>query len=300
MEPVIKVEHLTKDYGGGKGIFDVSFAIGKGEVFGFLGPNGAGKTTTIRHLLGFIRPQTGGAWVGGLDSWTQPEEIQRSLGYLPGEIAFPSDMTGTQFIRLMARMRGMADMDRAGELMKRFELDPKGKLRRMSKGMKQKVGIVCAFMHDPGILILDEPTSGLDPLMQNTFVQLVEEEKQRGKTILMSSHMFEEVEKTCDRIGMIRGGKLVATVEADEVRHARQKFFKVEFIGDGECERFAREWPDIAELRSEQNQAVLSVRDDDINRLLSLLTGYRLKFLSEQKRTLEDAFMQYYGEEQGG
>ena len=185
---VLKVEHLTKDYGEGKGVFDVSFEIEQGEVFGFLGPNGAGKTTTIRHLLGFSRPQSGRTSVLGLDSWRKPKEIQRRLGYLPGEIAFPDDMKGRQLIKYIADMRGLTDMTKTDKLLKLFELDPSGDTKRMSKGMKQKIGIVCAFMHDPDILILDEPTSGLDPLMQATFIELIREERDNGKSILMSSH----------------------------------------------------------------------------------------------------------------
>ncbi|MEI6579520.1 MAG: ATP-binding cassette domain-containing protein, partial [Eubacteriales bacterium] len=227
---VIKVEHLTKDYGQNKGVFDVSFEIEQGEVFGFLGPNGAGKTTTIRHLLGFIRPQDGKTSVLGMDSWEKPKEIQKKLGYLPGEISFPNDMKGTQLIKYIAEMRRLKDSSKANKLIEQFELDPTGDIKRMSKGMKQKLGIVCAFMHNPEILILDEPTSGLDPLMQATFIELVKEEKRRGKSILMSSHMFEEVEGTCDRIGIIKNGKIIATVNPDEIRHSERKTFKIEFL----------------------------------------------------------------------
>ena len=207
----IQIDQLTRDYGAGRGIFGVSFSVSEGEVFGFLGPNGAGKTTTIRHLMGFIRPKKGSCHIGGLDCWTKRAEIQRDLGYIPGEINFFDDMTGREFLRFMTRYRHLPKNNRQKELLERFDLNPKGKIKKMSKGMKQKLGIVTAFMHDPQILILDEPTSGLDPLMQNTFIQLIAEEKARGKTILLSSHIFEEVERTCDRVGIIRQGKMVAT-----------------------------------------------------------------------------------------
>ena len=206
----IEIDRLTKDYGRGRGVFDLTFSVAQGEAFGFLGPNGAGKTTTIRHLMGFSRPQSGSCRIGGLDCLTQSPRIQKDLGYIPGEIALPDEMTGLEFLRFLARYRGVSDFSRAEALMARFELDPRGRIRRMSKGMKQKVGIVCAFMHDPAVLVLDEPTSGLDPLMQNRFIELVLEEKARGKTILLSSHMFEEVERTCDRVGILRQGKLAA------------------------------------------------------------------------------------------
>ena len=201
---IIEIERLSRDYGEGRGIFDISFSIAEGEVFGFLGPNGAGKTTTIRHLLGFLKAKQGSAKILGMDCWKQSDAITRQLGYIPGEINLLNEMSGEEFLRFMARYRNMQDSGRTQELLERFELRPTGAIRRMSKGMKQKLGIVAAFMHDPKVLILDEPTSGLDPLMQNAFVELIQEEKQRGKTILMSSHMFEEVEKTCDRIGIIR------------------------------------------------------------------------------------------------
>lgn len=194
---VIALSHITKDYGGGHGVFDVSFAVEQGEVFGFLGPNGAGKTTTIRQLMGFLAPDSGTCTINGLDCRTQTAAIQKNMGYIPGEPALPDDIRGGEFIRFLAAYRGMRGTGRAGELCERFELDASGRIRRMSKGMKQKVAIVCALMHDPAVLILDEPTSGLDPLMQNRFIDLILEEKQRGKTVLMSSHMFEEVERTC-------------------------------------------------------------------------------------------------------
>jgi ABC-2 type transport system ATP-binding protein len=159
---VLQIEHLTKDYGHGRGVFDVSFEVQKGEVYGFLGPNGAGKTTTIRHIMGFSRPQSGTTAVEGLDSWKNYYTIQRNLGYLPSEIALPESLTGTQFIKMMAELRGMSDMTHTDYLIKKFELEPSGGLKRMSLGMKRKLAIVTAFMHDPQILVLDEPTSGLD------------------------------------------------------------------------------------------------------------------------------------------
>ena len=160
---IIKINNLTKDYGNGKGIFDVTFTIKKREIFGFLGPNGAGKTTTIRHLLGFIIPKEKKCIINGLDCNKDIDLIQKKIGYIPGEINLMEEISGIQFIKFMADYRGMKNLERANELIKRFELDPRCKIKKMSKGMKQKVGIVVAFMHDPDILILDEPTNGLDP-----------------------------------------------------------------------------------------------------------------------------------------
>jgi len=269
----INVENLTRDYGGGKGVFSVSFSVGQGEAFGFLGPNGAGKTTTIRHLMGFIRPKAGNCSINGLDCWAKSAEIQTKLGYIAGEIAFFDEMTGTAFLKFVAKYRGMSGFGRMEELLRRFDLDPKGRIKKMSKGMKQKVGIVAAFMHDPDILVLDEPTSGLDPLMQSRFIDLVEEEKQRGKTILMSSHMFEEVERTCHRVGIIREGKLVAvdSVEALRERHVRP--YTVTLDTPELAEAFAKEF---GGKRDPQNSLRVTV---------------------STKQSLEEIFMHYYGGE---
>jgi ABC-2 type transport system ATP-binding protein len=291
---VIRVEHLTKDYGSGKGVFDVSLEIEEGEVFGFLGPNGAGKTTTLRHLLGFLKPQNGKTSIRGLDCWKNPKDIQRKIGYLPGEINFPNDMTGTQLIRFLAEMRGLTDMRKMKKLTERFELDPSGELKRMSKGMKQKMGITCAFMHDPEILVLDEPTNGLDPLMRMGFLDLVGEEKQKGRSILMSSHMFEEVENTCDRVGIIKRGKMVATVAPNEIKHAERKTFKIEFLSAADFESMRKENFTIKEVKPENNQIILDIDDAQINQLISVLGKRDVKFISEIKHDLEEYFMNYY------
>lgn len=239
---VLQIDHLTRDYGNGKGIFDVSFSVGEGEVFGFLGPNGAGKTTTIRHLMGFIRPKKGCCRIDGKDCWKARAEIQQHLGYIPGEINFFDDMSGREFLRFMARYRQIPAENRQKELLERFELNPKGKIKKMSKGMKQKLGIVAALMHDPQILILDEPTSGLDPLMQNLFIQLIAEEKARGKTILLSSHMFEEVERTCDRIGIIRQGRMVAIDSVDTLRSRHLRTYTVQLDTPELAQNFAADF----------------------------------------------------------
>lgn len=265
---VIQIENLTRDYGGGKGIFDLSFQIGHGEAFGFLGPNGAGKTTTIRHLMGFLKPAAGSCTIEGLGCWQEREKIQARLGYIPGEISFFDDMTGTEFLHFMTKYRKIGRDSRQKELTERFDFDPKGKIRRMSKGMKQKLGIVSAFLHDPDILLLDEPTSGLDPLMQNSFIELIAEEKKKGKTILMSSHIFEEVERTCDRIGIIRKGRLAVTdtVEALCERHVRS--YTVTLATEDAAAAFAKDFGGT------RNGTEVTVK---------------------AKQNLEEIFMYYYG-----
>lgn len=205
----IAIRHLTKDYGMNKGVFNVTLSIGHGETYGYLGPNGAGKTTTMRHLMGFCKPQYGTVCIEGMVCWHEQKKIQKRVGYLPGEISFPDDMTGISYLKLITQMRNSSDFSYAKNLLERFEVNPVMRFRNMSKGTKQKIGIVAAFMHDPQILLLDEPTNGLDPLMQNIFIELVLEEKKKGKTILLSSHIFSEIEKTCDRVGMIRNGELI-------------------------------------------------------------------------------------------
>jgi len=296
---VIRVEGLTKDYGHNRGVFDVSFEVNRGEVFGFLGPNGAGKTTTIRHIMGFSRPQSGKTSVEGLNSWEKYYAIQRNVGYLPGEIALPEHLTGAQFIRMMAELRGMNDMAYTNRLMERFDLDASGRLKRMSLGMKRKLAVVTAFMHDPVILVLDEPTSGLDPMMQDTFIQFVREEKSRGKTILLSSHIFSEVDATCDRISIIREGKLVSTFVADELRHSESKVFKVAFAAREDYNEFlaraahAKAY-EIVSKKDHRSQVKVAVDDQHINELITALAEYSLNFLSEIKFTLEDYFMKFY------
>lgn len=291
---IIEIEHLTKDYGNGRGVFDVSLAIKQGEVYGYLGPNGAGKSTTMRHLMGFSRPQSGTVNILGLECWSNQKEIQGRLGYLPGEIAFQDDMTGIAYLKLIAKMRHMKDFSYGEKLIDFFELDPSGGIKRMSKGMKQKIGIVAAFMHDPQILLLDEPTSGLDPLMQNRFVELIEKEKKRGKTILLSSHIFEEVEKTCDRIGMIRRGKLVKEFTVDELRHSQLKTYKIEFAVSSDMEKMKEVYPD-AVFKGDQRQMIVSINDGQINELIRQLAKCDVHFLKEEKHTLEEYFMQFYG-----
>lgn len=206
-EVMISVKHLTKDYGRGRGIFDISFDIYKGTVFGYCGTNGSGKTTTIRNIMGFIKPDKGSVTVKGLDAWKNADEIKKYIGYLPGEIAFPQVENGSEFLKIQAETLGLTDMSKAEAIINALQLDPTANLKRMSKGMKQKTAIAAAFMHSPEIIILDEPTTGLDPLMRDVFVQIIKAEKARGATILMSNHMFDELEETCDYVGFIKDGQ---------------------------------------------------------------------------------------------
>lgn len=288
--PYIQINNLTKDFGEGKGVFNLNLTIEKGEVFGFVGTNGAGKTTTIRHMMGFLKPKSGNATIDGMDCWTDSAEIKKLIGYIPGEIAFPDAPTGTEFLRRQAELLGLKDMSYAESIIKKLQLDPTANLKRMSKGMKQKTAIVAALMADPKILILDEPTTGLDPLMRAEFIDILKEEKKKGKTIFMSSHMFEEVEDTCDKVALIKGGKVVAIKPTLEVKHNENKEYKIEFLTKEDYHRFLSEPFTFVEKREIRKQVLIRINDSDINLLLGTLKRYQLKFIAEIKFTLADYF----------
>lgn len=288
---VIRIEKITKDYGNHKGVFDVSFTVEKGEIVGFLGPNGAGKTTTIRQLMGFIKPDAGKVEIQGRDCFKEVEKVQQQLGYLPGEIAFMEDMTGIEFIRFIAKMKGIEDFSKAEELIAFLELDPSGKIKKMSKGMKQKIGIVVAFMQDPDILILDEPTSGLDPLMQNKFVELIQLAKKEGKTILMSSHIFEEVEHTCDRVVIIKEGEIIASERMEDLRNSRKKLYEITFAQQQDVEKFCEQHPSA----KAQERQVRIAYQGNVDPLLKELAKYTIKDMNIRTQSLEELFLQYYG-----
>ena len=223
MDSAIKLSQATRDYGKGRGVFDLSLKVQQGEAVGFLGANGAGKSVTMRMLMGFIRPTSGSVRIMGMDCFAKRAVIQKAVGYLPGELTFPSGMTGGSFLRFVAALSNVQEKGslcgnrRADELADYFELDPSAPLRAMSKGNRQKVGIVATFMASPKLLLLDESTSGLDLLMQRRFMELVQAEKRRGATILMSSHLVGEVESTCDRAIFIRHGRIVDQASTDEL-----------------------------------------------------------------------------------
>jgi len=298
---VIDVTNLTKDYGGGRGVFDVTFSVEKGEVFGFLGPNGAGKSTTIRHLMGFSKPGNGTTKIFGKDTFEKYNEILRRVGYIPGEIALPAGLTGWEFIRMMQNLQHCRNDERLDYLLKIFELDPTGETKRMSLGVKRKLAVVTAFMSDPEVLILDEPTSGLDPVMQEVFVEFVRGEKERGKTILLSSHIFSEVDATCDRIAIIKDGRLVSDFVADDLKHATRKTYKVSFADEANYDKFIKskhgEYLTVVNADGQNLTATVATEDKDINAFVSDLSGYAVRDFSHLKETLEDYFMSYYKED---
>ena len=306
---IIVVDKLTQDYGHGRGVFDVSFTVKKGEVFGFLGPNGAGKSTTIRHIMGFSKAQSGSTSVFGFESFKNYYKILDRIGYLPGEIALPEGLTGWEFIKMMWSLRKVENKERLEQLLDMFKLDPSGETKKMSLGDKRKLAIVTAFMHDPEVLILDEPTSGLDPVMQQTFIDFVKLEKKRGKTILLSSHMFNEVEATCDRIAIIKDGKIVSEFDTSDITHNENKNFEVIFKNKEELEKFTSLYPKLRKntinikhiairtVDQENNRVVIAVNDKDINKLTMALSDYSVQSFTQVKYTLEDYFMQFYKED---
>ncbi len=296
---VIEIENLTKDYGHNRGVFNVSIKVEKGEVYGFLGPNGAGKTTTIRHIMGFSKAETGYVKVNDLDCFKNSYIIQKDLGYLPGEVALPEKLTGDEFIKMMADLRGVKDNTHTKYLMEKFELDPSGVLKKMSLGNKRKLAIVTAFMHDPDVLVLDEPTSGLDPIMQERFIEFIREEKGRGKTIILSSHIFAEIDATCDRISIIKDGRIVSSFVADDLRYNQSKTFEVEFLSEKDFEGFVgtefdKEVVEIIKATPCKKQVVFRTNENKTNEFMKALASFEIKFLSEIKFTLEDYFMEFY------
>lgn len=294
---VISVKNVTKDFGHGRGVFDVSIEVKKGEVYGFLGPNGAGKSTTIRQIMGFTKPQNGSIYVNGKDAWKESAVIKKNLGYLPGEIALPENLNGTEFIKMMAKLRKIKDMEHTNYLIKRFDLDPSVDLKRISLGMKRKLAVVTAFMHDPDILILDEPTSGLDPITQKVFIDYILEEKKKGKTILLSSHLFNEIDTTCDTITIIKEGHLMSTFVANDLKHTDEKTYLVGFDLAIEQKRFEQNVSTIPEIEVEAiqpNEIKLVVNEKDINTLIQFISTFEISSFKEIKFSLEEYFMHFY------
>jgi len=298
---VIEISHLTKDYGKGRGVFDISFKVPKGCTFGYCGTNGAGKTTTLRHIMGFLRPDSGTVRVNGLDPWTNGEAIKKSVGYLPGEIAFPPVESGSAFLKSQAELIDLTDMSKAERIINALQLDPTANLKRMSKGMKQKTAIVAAFMHSPDIILLDEPTTGLDPLMREAFIDVLEEEKARGATILMSNHMFDELEETCDYVGFIKDGHLIDIVDMSELRKRPYREFNVGFAKAEDYHKaFLDERFNVISRDDDLLQVVVRVDGKTADIAIAELSKYTVKQCTEIKYTLEKYFLDNFGGQEHG
>lgn len=287
---VINIQHLTKDYGNGKGIFDINISIKKGEMFGFVGTNGAGKTTTLRHIMGFLKPDKGKVKVMGLDAWKQADKVKEYVAYIPGEIAFPDLKNGVEFLKSQEEFYGMKDSTYTNEMLKKLHLDPTAGLKQMSKGMKQKTAIVACFMRNADILILDEPTTGLDPLMRVAFIDIIKQEKAKGKTILMSSHMFEELQETCDRVALIDRGHIVSIANVQDIKNRPFSEFKIEFLHKEDYVSFKKLSYNIVRDQEKYQQVTISIAKDKENELLKDLKKYKLKFIAEVSYNLETYF----------
>lgn len=295
MDGIIKIENLTKNYGQGRGLFDVNLSVREGEVFGLVGINGAGKTTMIRNLMGFLHPHHGKCSIMGKDCIRNAAELKHVIGYIPGEISFPDVRTGIDFFKLQAEYMNMRGINRAHELAELFNLDATARLKRMSKGMKQKSAIVNAFMSNADVLLLDEGTTGLDPLMQKVFTDLVREEKHKGRTVFMSSHMFDELESVCDRVAFLKEGHIIDVVELSKLRgNERIKEYKIEFSNSDDYAAFLSCPFEIKRKQEEYNQVTVNIPDDNINELFGALSPLNVRFISQKPQILEAYFNEKY------
>ena len=297
MDAAIRTERLTKTYGKNRGIRDVDLEVSEGEVFGFLGPNGAGKTTTIRTLLGFMRPTGGRAEVFGLDTRRESVEVRARVGNLPGEFALEDRTTGEGLLRFFARLRGVGDLGYARELAERFGADLHRPMRRLSRGNKQKIGLIQAMFHRPPLLILDEPTGGLDPLVQEEFLDVVGETKAEGRTVFFSSHVLSEVERVCDRVGIIRGGELVDVEPTHRLVDKAFRHVTLTFDGPVDPKPF-RALPGVEDLKAEGPRVSLTLYSEP-DALVKLAARHRLVGLEYERPSLEEIFLTYYGQNGG-
>lgn len=293
MDKVIATEKLTKFYGKSRGVVELDLEVNAGEIFGFLGPNGSGKTSTIRLLLDLIHPTSGRAEVFGLDSRRHSLEIRSRLGYIPGDVVLYDGMTGSEFLRLMGSFHKANDGHRLKELQERLELDISRQTRTYSKGMKQKLAIIQAFMNDPELLVLDEPTLGLDPLMQREFYDLLLSEKARGKTIFLSSHILPEIERVCDRVGMVRDGRLVSVERVSELKHKKVRRMELFLSRELSSKELKLDGVEILSIKGRHIELKVS---GNIRKLLKQLSELPIEDMAFPDATLEDTFMEFYGE----
>jgi ABC-2 type transport system ATP-binding protein len=293
MTAIIQTEQLTKSYGVHRGIVEVDLTVNEGEAFGFLGPNGAGKTTTIRTLLDHLRPTSGRAFVFGIETTVDPVAIHKRVGYLPGEFTLYDKLTGGQTIEYFANLRGGVDQAYQASLVERLDLDTSRKFKEYSKGNKQKVGLVAALQHRPDLLMLDEPTSGLDPLVQQTFYEVIREAKAEGRTIFLSSHILSEVEKTCDRVAIIRDGRLVKVDRVEALRDLAHHQVELRFAGEAPVAAFAS-LPGVSDVSSEDHLIRMRVTGS-ITPIVRAAAEYELIDFVSREPSLEETFLAQYG-----
>ncbi|MFC1846915.1 ATP-binding cassette domain-containing protein [Chloroflexota bacterium] len=295
---VIHTEELTKLYGKQRGILDISLDIERGEVFGYLGPNGAGKTTTIRTLLHFIFPTRGKATIFGLDVGQKNLEIRRHIGYLPGELEIYDNLTGTELLEFLSHLRGGVDWQYVRELATRFDYDLSQKIKTLSHGNRQKVGLIQAFMNKPELLILDEPTIGLDPLMQQEFYRIIGEVKAEGKTVFLSSHIMPEIERVCDRVAIIREGRLIAVEGIDELKSRAIRRLEIHFATPVPPEKFSN----IANVRDIQvhDSMLTCTVTGELDALVKAASQYHVVNVISHEPSMEEIFLAYYNKGDNG
>jgi ABC-2 type transport system ATP-binding protein len=291
MMNAIEVDGLTKSFGPSRALDGLDLTVATGEVHGFLGPNGAGKSTTIRILLGLIRANTGTVKLLDGDPWRDVATLHRRLAYVPGDVSLWPNLTGGEAIDLLGSLRGGLNPQRRAELLERFELDPRKKARTYSKGNRQKVALVAALSSDVELLLLDEPTSGLDPLMEAQFRTCIEQEKQRGRTVLLSSHILAEVEALCDRVSIIRRGRTVETGTLAEMRHLTATAVRAELATPPTG---LDALPGVTALDIVGNRVTCDVETDHLDPLLKALTHFGVRSLICQPPTLEELFLRHY------
>lgn len=287
---VLELKGITKRFGKFTAVEDVSFEIGKGEVFGFIGPNGAGKSTAIRTIIGAISPTSGEVWLHGKPVASQPD-YRKHIAYVPGDVQLWPNLTGGEVIRFFMKASGNAGTEKMDALIREFRLDPKKKCKTYSKGNRQKVALISAFLSDADLLIFDEPTTGLDPLMERTFHRHVLAAKSEGKSILLSSHILSEVEKLADRIAIIREGEIIETGRFDDLKHITRVHYRVRTPDDlAEIGRMEG----VHEFRQEAGEAEFLADADRVKKVLAALKNYELEGLETLPPKLEDIFMRYY------
>ena len=287
----IEIRKLTKRFGAVLALDELDMTVREGEVHGFLGPNGAGKSTTIRTLLGLVKADSGTVRLLGGDPWNDAVELHRQIAYVPGDVTLWPSLTGGETIDLLARMRGGIDEKRRAELVERFDLDPTKKARTYSKGNRQKVSLISAFSSTARLLLLDEPSSGLDPLMENVFQQCVGEARDRGATVLLSSHILAETEALCERVTIIRAGKTIESGTLDSMRHLSRTSIKAELIGDpGDLSRIKG----VADVSFEGHTLRAQVDGDSLAQVVKALGDAGVRTLVSQPPTLEELFLRHY------
>ncbi len=288
----VRVNHVLKDYGDGRGNFDISLDIREGETLGLVGENGAGKTTLIRQLMGFIRSDRGSIQIYGKDAYKEGAFLKQYIGYIPGEINFPDMRSGTEFLNSYGKSRGASadNFAYADQIISRLQLDVRAYPKRMSKGMKQKTAIVACMMLKSPVIIMDEPTIGLDPLMRDELLKLVLEQKQRGATMLMSSNTIEELERVCDHVALISQGRIIDIADVSDVKNRDLRDYKIEFYDDESYLAFLKGRDDILRVKPEIDQATLRVNKADIPQLFDTLEHYRIKYITEVKFNLSNYF----------